>query len=267
MQKEIKYKKDQKILKVGITGSSGHIGSVLRKKFCDKYNLFLYDIREAQPTHKATFIKIDLADREQLDGIFNGLDVLIHLGAHSSPYGKKEDIYRNNFMATSYVFEEARKAGVKKIVYASSNHYHGKDVLNVIKNNIDSNKFNFFKKSTQKLITLDTLPSPSTFYGESKVFGENLGRHLSYAGIQFVALRIGWTLQQDNPFTTYDRDYMRAMFCSQRDLIQAFEKSIEIETTFLRAFVISNNSKKVFDLTETIKKLGFNPEDNAENYF
>lgn len=267
MQKEIKDKKDPNILKVGITGSSGHIGSILQKEFCDKYNLSLYDIKEIKPSCHATFIKVDLAEREQLDGIFNGLDILIHLAANSSPYGLRKDIYRNNFEATSYVFEEALKAGVKKIIYASSNHYHGKDIFNIIKEDIDANKSKIFKKRVRKLITLDTLPNPNTFYGESKVFGENLGKYLSYMGIQFVALRIGWTIPQDNPFIAYARDYMHSMFCSQRDLIQAFERAIEVETTFLPAFVISDNSKKVFDLTETKKTLGFQPKDNAEDYF
>jgi nucleoside-diphosphate-sugar epimerase len=98
------------------------------------------------------------------------------------------------------------------------------------------------------------------------MFGESLGRHLSHFGIQFVALRIGWSVPEDNP-ALYGSDYMRAVFCSQRDLVQAFIRAIEIDVDYLVAFAVSNNSQGVFDLTETKKKLGFNPQDNAEEYF
>ena len=117
-----------------------------------------------------------------------------------------------------------------------------------------------------RLITIDMPPSPISLYGESKVYGENLGRHLSYRGMQFVALRIGWTIPQDNP-KIYGGDYMRAVFCSKKDLVQAFTKGLEVNTDFLAAFAVSDNSRAVFDLTDTKRSLGFIPEDNAENYF
>jgi nucleoside-diphosphate-sugar epimerase len=242
------------IIKVGITGSSGNIGSTLQKGLGEKYSLSLYDVREAKPLCKASFVKVDFGDAKQLDGIFNGLDALIHLAGNPRPDAPRKDTYRNNFEATSYVFEEARKAGVKKIVYASSNFYHEAAISQVLQG------------ASRELITLDMPPSPISLYGESKVFGESLGRHLSYLGMQFVALRIGWTIPQDDP-SMYGGDYMKAVFCSKRDLVQAFDKALEIKTTFLTAFVTSNNTHNVFDLSETRKSLDFHPQDNAENYF
>ena len=241
------------IKKVGITGSAGNIGSTLQKGLCEKYNLHLYDVRETKPLCKAAFTKVDFANRAQLDGIFDGLDAIIHLAGNPHPDAPRNQTYKNNFEATSYVFEEARKAGVKKIVYASSNFYHEADISRVLQG------------ATRGRITLDMAPSPISLYGESKVYGESLGRHLSYLGMQFVALRIGWTIPQDNP-TVYGGDYMRAVFCSKRDLVQAFDKALEIETTFLPAFVTSNNDDNVFDLTETQKTLNFHPQDNSSNY-
>jgi nucleoside-diphosphate-sugar epimerase len=241
------------IKKVGITGSSGNIGSTLQKGLGDKYNLSLYDVRETKPLCKATFKKVDFAQRKQLDGIFDGLDALIHLAGNPSPGALRQQTYRNNFEATSYVFEEARTAGVKKIVYASSNFYHEAAITQILEG------------ASRQRITLDMAPSPISLYGESKVFGESLGRHLAYLGMQFVALRIGWTVPQDNP-AMYGGDYMNAVFCSKRDLIQAFDKALEVETTFLPAFVTSNNTSNVFDLTETRKTLGFTPLDNSASF-
>jgi nucleoside-diphosphate-sugar epimerase len=243
-----------KIRKVGITGSSGNIGSTLQKGLCDTYELALYDIRQAAPLCKAPFVKVDFAEQNQLKSVFDGLDALIHLAGNPSPGAPRTNTYRNNFCATSYVFEEAHRAGVKKIVYASSNFYHELAISE------------FLQGISRQPITLDAPPSPLSLYGESKVFGESLGRHYAYLGMQFVALRIGWTVPGDSP-VPYDGPYMRAVFCSKQDLVQAFDKALEAETDFQAAFVTSNNTGNVFDLTETRKKLGFSPQDNSKDYF
>ncbi|MFH1339313.1 MAG: NAD(P)-dependent oxidoreductase [Candidatus Omnitrophota bacterium] len=247
-------KTHSQIKKVGITGAAGNIGRTLQKGLGEKYDLCLYDIKQTTPLCNAPFTKVDFAIKTELDGIFNGLDALIHLAGNPRPDAPRHLTFRNNFVATSFVFEEARRAGIKKIVYASSNFYHEAAISEVLQG------------SSHNLITLDMAPSPISLYGESKVFGENLGRHLSYLGMQFVALRIGWTVPEDNP-AVYGGDYMRAVFCSKKDLVQAFDKALEVNTEFLAAFVTSNNIHNVFDLSETRKKLGFQPQDNAENYF
>jgi nucleoside-diphosphate-sugar epimerase len=243
-----------KIKKVGITGSSGNIGSTLQKGLSEKYQLCLFDLKPPSSPGNAVFTKVDFAVKSELDGIFKGLDALIHLAGNPRPDAPRAATFRNNFLATSLVFEEARAAGVKKIVYASSNFYHEAAIAEVLRGD------------SKQRITLDMPPSPICLYGESKVFGESLGRHLSYFGMQFVALRIGWTVPQDNP-ALYGGDYMRAVFCSKRDLVQAFDQALEVQTDFLPAFVTSDNTRNVFDLAETKKKLGFQPKDNAESYF
>ncbi|MDD2703262.1 MAG: NAD(P)-dependent oxidoreductase [Candidatus Omnitrophica bacterium] len=246
-------KPDAKILKVGITGAGGNVGTTLRKGLGGTYELTVFDMKEIDHP-EGKFIKVDFADSKQVGGVFNGLDALIHLAGDPRPNAPRTLTMRNNFLAASFAFEEARKAGVRKIVYASSNFYHEGAIGEIL-------------QGTQKhLITLDMPPTPLSLYGESKVFGEMAGRHLAYHGIQFVALRIGWTVPQDDP-SIYGGSYMRAVFCSKRDLVQAFTRALEIETDFMAAFTVSNNTNAVFDLTETRKKLGFDPQDNAEDYF
>lgn len=241
------------IKKVGITGAAGNIGTTLQKGLGEKYELTLYDIRQIKSA-KAKCVEVDFGDQKALAGIFDGLDALIHLAGDPRPNAPAELTLRNNFIATSFVFEEAKAQGVRKVVFASSNFYHEGSVAEALAGRL------------RHLITLDMSPTPLSLYGESKVFGENVGRHLSHFGIQFVALRIGWSVPQDNP-ALYGSDYMRAVFLSHRDLIEAFVRALEVDTDYLVAFAVSNNTHGVFDLKETRKKLGFNPQDNAENYF
>jgi NAD+ dependent glucose-6-phosphate dehydrogenase len=194
-----------------------------------------------------------LADPTQLLGAFLGLDVLLHLAGNPSPAARREDTVRNNFVATSLVFDQAHKDGVKKIVFASSNFYHQRDIATAL------------RSGGKQRIRLDDFPSPDCTYGESKVYGEHLGFHYSCLGMAFVALRIGWSVPEDNP-SPYNSPYMRAMFCSQRDLVQSFERAVLSTHTFLTAFAISDNDEKVFDLAQTQLNLGFQPLDNSANY-
>ncbi len=240
--------------KVGITGAAGNVGATLRQGLSADYALTLYDLRSPQALVEDEFVQVDCGDPQQLAGIFDGLDVLIHLAGDPSPDAARQSTLRNNFRATSYVFEEVKRAGVKKLIFASSNFYHQGDISTALRGN------------SGPLITLDRNPTPQCLYGESKVFGENVGRHLSHLGIQFAALRIGWTVPQDNP-ALYGGAYMRAVFCSHRDLVAAFSRALEIDQDFLVAFAVSNNGQPVFDLTETSRQLGFFPQDNAEDYF
>jgi nucleoside-diphosphate-sugar epimerase len=241
--------------RIGITGAAGNVGSTLQKGLSGRYDLRLYDSRAGCSSSGMEIVRVDAGERGQLAGLFDGLDALIHLAGDPRPNAPKFSTIRNNFVATSHVFEEARLAGVKKIIFASSNFYHEGDIGKLLNN-----------RDKGRLITLDAPPTPQCLYGESKVFGESVGRHLSHLGIQFVALRIGWTVPEDNP-VLYGGAYMRAIFCSHRDLVQAFTRAIEVEADFMAAFAVSNNSNAVFDLEETRNRLGFSPQDDAENYF
>ena len=243
----------EKIKKVGITGASGNIGTTLQKGISDKYDLTLYDIYPVKHPSKSKFVRVDLGKKKDLPGIFDGLDALIHLSGNPHPDAAREDTFRNNFEATTYVFDEAVRAGVKKIVFASSNFYHEGAIRQALQGR------------SKELITIDMPPTAISLYGESKVFGESVGRYLAYLGMQFVALRIGWTVPEDNP-AAYDGPYMRAVFCSHKDLVQAFTKALEVEVSFLAAFAVSNNKHNVFDLSETKEKLGFSPQDSIENH-
>lgn len=241
-------------MKVGITGARGNLGSFLVNGLQGMHDLKLFDRYLPAGAIRNDFARLDLADASQLSGAFAGLDVLLHLAGNPSPSAPRADTLRNNFVATSFVFEEARKAGVRKIIFASSNFYHQKDLANALRG------------GGKALIPLEAYATPDCPYAESKVYGENLGFHYANLGMSFVALRIGWCVPEDTP-VPYDSAYMRAMFCSRRDLLQAFEKALETEEKFMAAFVVSDNADKVFDLNETRQKLGFCPQDNAANYY
>lgn len=241
-------------LRVGITGAGGVLGSALVQGLREKHELLLFDSKALPNLKQCESKRLDLADPAQLPGAFEGLDAIFHLAGNPNPGAPHADTMRNNFLATSLTFEQARRDGIKKIVFASSNFFHQKDIAVALRSG---------RKSS---IRLSDRASPDCLYGDSKVYGEHLGQHYANFGIDFVALRIGWSVPGDTP-VPYNSQYMRAMFCSKRDLVKAFEQSLESKEKYITAFAISNNDEKVFDLTETQTKFGFYPQDNSAHYF
>jgi nucleoside-diphosphate-sugar epimerase len=256
------------IKKVGITGAAGHIGLDLAAGLADKYELTLF-YHNAKPdtSLKLKMVQADLSDEKQVTGIFQGLDAVIHLAAASSSLSDWESVLQQNIITTYNVFEEGRRAGVSKIVFASTNHtQHAYTMLT----NTLNEDLSYVKN--HGLVKLSDPPAPDSLYGVSKLFGEDLGRYYSrFFGIKVVSLRIGWAdtqkmrdwiINAEEPV----KNHVRVMFLSTSDLIDVMDKSLQIDTDYLLAYAVSDNKPAVFDLTETRNKLGFNPKDNCHTW-
>ena len=246
-------------MKIGITGAEGTIGSVLRKGLSKKYKIISFTLQ----TQDFESVQIDLSNNNEIKGKFEGLDALIHLAADPRPEASWESVKKNNIEATFNVYNEVKNAGVKKIIFASTNHTQHGDTLLTTPETLDLKK--------NKILSLENNTNPDSLYAVSKLFGEDLGKYFSEQHkIKFIGLRIGWIVKGDDPTImcgTPSEDYLRSMYLSHRDCIQAFERALESSRDFLIAYAISNNSTKVFDLKETSRTLNFYPEDDSENYF
>src|SRR5262245_26399508 len=117
-------------------------------------------------------MKADLADGAAVHELLRDVDAVVHLGGVSVE-GPFEPILQANIVGMFHLYEAARRHGVKRIVYASSNHVTG-----------------FYR---QDEVIDATMPMrPDGYYGLSKAFGENLARfYFDRYGIESVCLRIG----------------------------------------------------------------------------
>jgi len=164
--------------RVGITGAEGHIGSALLEGLADRYKIVPITLT----TQAFESTVVDLSDATATTGIFDGLDAVIHLAADPSPTGLWESMLQNNISASYNVLEEARRAGVKKVVFASTNHTPHGYTMGGSPDELDLEK-NF-------MLRIDDPPNPTSLYGVSKLTGEQLGRFFSREyGLQFVALK------------------------------------------------------------------------------
>jgi uronate dehydrogenase/NAD+ dependent glucose-6-phosphate dehydrogenase len=247
--------------RVLVTGANGLIGSALRRILSDKYEWSALNRSDLPgvPTTRA-----DIADLEAIRPAFEGIDTVVHLAALAHVDARWEELLGPNFTGTYNVFEAARAAGVKRVVFASS----GATVAGIQR----QEPFKALVEArysdaggTWPMLTHESMPRPLGLYGVSKVFGEALARHfVDTSPLSIICLRIGWVGKEDRPHAAAHW----ANWCSQRDIVQAIERSIEAPASLRYDifFVTSNNRWSYRDLEHARRVLGYVPRDNAEDH-
>jgi uronate dehydrogenase len=160
--------------KLLLTGAAGGLGKALRERLKDNCSLLrLSDHKDFGPAAPGEEVVLaDLADSGAVDAMVAGVDAIVHMGGVSveGPFGP---ILQANILGAYNLYEAARKHGVKRIVFASSNHVTG-----------------FYRQD--QTITADHAPRPDGLYGLSKAFGEDLARlYFDRYGIETACVRIG----------------------------------------------------------------------------
>lgn len=110
--------------KILITGISGFVGSNLARRLLEKqYTVVGFDrLQKSSALEGVTLHNVDIR-KEEIRPFFEGVDVVFHLAAKNDLISCQEDPVETmdiNVRGTANVFEAARLAGVKKVVFASS---------------------------------------------------------------------------------------------------------------------------------------------------
>ncbi len=231
--------------RVLITGAGGHIGGSLSQSLKDRYDMRLHFHHQPDPAPDADYVVADVAEFDEIARAMQGIDAVVHLAGSPHVTSPWDDVHRANILGTYNVFESARQAGVRKIVFASTNHVMG-----------------MYDRDREWPVYADQPVRPDSLYGVSKAFGESLGRHYAdQYGISVVSLRIGWFLEHPHD------EIARWMWLSPRDCAQIVWRSIEVDIGYGVFYAISANSMRRWDITDTINVLGYRPQDDAERFF
>ena len=231
--------------RVLITGASGGIGSCLRAGLRDELEeLRLTDRRQPEeaPTAAETFVAAELTDPAAVDRAMEHVEAVVHLAAEPGELAFGE-LLGSNFTGTFNVFDAARRAGVRRVVFASSNHATG------------------FYLTGERLTGVEPV-RPDGLYGVSKVFGEALARmYCDRFGLEAICLRIG--AFQERP---REPGHL-AIWLSHGDtvrLVRACLSAPDIE--FLVAYGVSANTRAWWDWQPAAERLGYEPLDDAERF-
>lgn len=195
------------------------------------------DLGPANPGEEV--VLCDLADKSAVHQLLAGVDAVVHFGGISVE-DRFEPILQSNIVGVFNLYEAVRRHGVKRVVFASSNHVTG-----------------FYKQSEK--IDVDAPMRPDGLYGVSKCFGENLSRfYFDRYGIETVCLRIG------SSFPVVKDRRMLATYLSYDDLVELVRCALFApQAGHTVIFGASDNSRTWWDNAKAAH-IGFTPKDAAD---
>lgn len=226
-----------------LTGAAGGLGRQLRprlKACCDTLRVSdRVDLGAAAPGEEV--VLAELQDRAAMRALLDGVEAVVHLGGISTD-GPFDAIVQANIVGAYNLYEAARQHGVRRIVFASSNHVTG-----------------FYRQDQ----TIDaTMPvRPDGHYGLSKAFGENLAQYyFDRHGLETVSLRIGSSFPEPK-----DRR-MLATWLSYDDLERLVVASLSAPVVgHSIVYGMSDNRLSWWDNTPA-RHVGYRPMDSSEPF-
>jgi nucleoside-diphosphate-sugar epimerase len=243
-----------------VTGMSGLIGGALRRHLEAKYALSALNRR---PIPGVKCHQADIADLRAIAPAFDGVDTVVHLAARTGSSESFDEILQSNIVGTYNVFEAARRAGVGRVIYASSGATVSAWERDRPWSALIAGRYGEVGPWTN--MTHESPTRPSGLYGASKIWGEAVARHYADAhGLSAICVRIGRVKAEDRPISV--RDY--TVWCSQRDIVRMIELCIDAPPTlrFDVFFAVSDNRWGYRDLEHARAVLGFEPRDRAEDH-
>jgi uronate dehydrogenase len=226
-----------------LTGAAGALGRMLRESLKPNVSAMrLSDIATMDPARSGEeVVQCDLADKAAVDRLVQGCDAVVHMGGLSTEH-PFEQILEANIRGVFHLYEAARRHGVKRVVFASSNHAIG------------------FHRQGERLDA--TSPQrPDGYYGVSKSFGEDLSRfYFDRYGIETACLRIGSCFPEPR-----DRR-MLVTWLSYRDLTELVRCCLAAPRVgHTIVYGVSNNRDAWWD-NSGAAHLGFVARDSSEPY-
>ena len=226
-----------------LTGAAGGLGQALRERLKQNCDVLRLSDRVAfgEAGAQEEIMLADLADACAVHAVVQGVDAIVHLGGISVE-GPFDPILDANIRGVYNLYEAARKHGVQRVIFASSNHVTG-----------------FYRQS--QTITADDPARPDGLYGLSRAFGEDLSRfYFDRYGIETACVRIGSSFPEPR-----DRR-MLATWLSYDDLHRLFTACLT--TPVLGHSIIfgtSDNAVSWYDNARA-KHIGYRPQDSSDGY-
>lgn len=237
-------------MRVAVTGGDGMIAGILRRYLGERFAFRWLARAEA-----------DVTDLDALERAFADSDAVVHLAANAETYAGWDEVHAPNVIGAYNAYEAARRAGVRRFVFASSNHAMGRYIH-------DDDRFADPDHPVE--VTAGDPVRPDGLYGASKAWGEALGRmYAEVHGLEVVCLRIGWVPEEDEPPSSTEMrreppDVARrapGMWMSHRDCATLVEAALTADVDFAMVYGVSDNRGRWFSLDEGRRLLGWEPMD------
>ena len=226
-----------------LTGAAGKLGRHLRTSLRPyAQQMRLSDIAAMEAAGPGEELQsCQLADKQAVDQLVKGCNAIVHMGGLATDY-PIEEILEANIKGVLHIYEGARRHGVERVVFASSNHVVG-----------------FHQQD--ELLGTDCLRRPDSYYGLSKSFGEDVAQfYWNRYGIQSASMRIGSAFPEPK-----DRR-MLASWLSYDDLHRLITACLTTPVLgHTIVFGASNNAVSWWDNSRA-RHLGYVPQDSSDGF-
>ncbi|MBV8748132.1 MAG: NAD(P)-dependent oxidoreductase [Candidatus Eremiobacteraeota bacterium] len=250
--------------KIAITGAAGLVGTYLSADLARDHAVVRIDLHDAD-------VVADVQDLAALERAFAGCETVVHLAGISSVTATWEQVHGANIAGTYNAYEAARRQGVRRVIFASSNHAVGMHEI--------VNGAPLYEPGAGVLVRNDDPFRADSLYGAGKAFGEVLGKFYSERfGLQVTCVRIGSIVEPDR----YDDpslfegagflDYLNAderrkryasTWMSQRDFARLVRAIMARDVDYAVVYGVSDNATRFWDLEPGRAIFGFWPLDGA----
>jgi nucleoside-diphosphate-sugar epimerase len=248
--------------KLMITGAAGLLGTVLAQGLGDRYDVGGID-RIRGCGRRVT--RANMARSRSVGSLFSGADAVIDLAGlphHSTPW---HDVWKNNLPATMNALEAARRAGVRRFVFASSNRVTGMYEREPPYAAIVAGEYAGLDPRSTRLIAPTWPIRPDGPYAIGKALGEAAARYYADAfGLSVICLRIGTVNSENRPL----RPRHFATLLTHADLLRLVDCALTApdELRFGVYYGVSRNTWRIWQLDGAREELGYEPEDDAEAF-
>ena len=252
---------DKKVL---ITGSSGLIGGLVLAGLSEKYE---FSGLSRRPTPGIPHTMASITDAEAIRPAFEGVDTVLHLAAGTSGTTESWDIQMSlTAQGTLNVFEAAREAGVKRVVFMSA----GSTMMGWQRD--ESMPYGAMWRGDYgsvpaqwDYVDYTWAPRPLEPYSVCKLFGENLCRlWADLYGMSMLVMRCGALLKSDHPEA---RGHYPG-FLSHNDAVQMIDRLLSApdDMKFGIFDAISENDFRWRSTDPAKELLGYRPTGRAEDW-
>ena len=229
---------------IAVTGGSGKLGRAVVTDLLDHgYQVVNLD-RAPAPDGRAMYVKVDLTDFGQtfealhaIEDRYDHVDAVVHLAAVPAPgLITNAATFDNNITSTHHVFAAARAAGIRRIVWASSETVLGLPMS---------------PDSPPPYLPVDEEyhPRPESSYSLAKTLEEEMAHQFCRrdAGLTMIGLRFSNVMapQDYAAFPSYDADpsvrqWNAWGYIDARDGAQAVRLSLQADLTGRHIFIVAN---------------------------
>ncbi len=247
---------DRRIL---VTGMSGLIGGLVGRALAARYRVRALNRR---PVEGVECVQADIADLDAIRPAFQDVDTVVHMAAYLGSEWSGQ--LSGNLVGAYNVYEAAREAGVRRLVFASSGATQmAYEADEPWKSMVEARWDDV--PSPRPILTPQDPVRPNGVYGAAKVWGEALGRYYSDVhGMSVICLRIGRVLEDDRPSEARHA----AVYCSHRDVVQIVERCVDAPDSvrFDVFYAVSDNRGRYRDVEHAREVIGYVAQDGITDW-